>query len=144
MTGESGSTTLEQPLDKVLYRDGSQSLPPQAEDAVLAVKLDASYSKDQLLEMYLSVVYFGRGFYGLPAAARGYFGLAPADLTWAQMGLLAGLVQAPRDYNPLLHLDLAVRRQGHVLNRLVATGVLAASQADSARAAPLDLHSPIS
>ncbi|MEO6880312.1 MAG: biosynthetic peptidoglycan transglycosylase [Mycobacteriaceae bacterium] len=141
VTGNAGSATLEQQLAKVLYSHGSQDLLSQAEDAVLAVKVDASYSKDQLLQMYLSAVYFGHGFYGLPAAARGYFALAPADLSWAQASLLAGLVQAPSAYDPLVHLDLAVSRQGHVLDRLVATGVLTTTQADTARTAPLGLQS---
>ncbi|UZJ25184.1 transglycosylase domain-containing protein [Rhodococcus antarcticus] len=140
VTGDAGSATLEQQLAKVLYSNGSQALPAQAEDAVLAVKLDAGYTKDQVLQMYLAAVYFGHGFYGLSAAARGYFGLAPADLSWAQASLLAGLVQAPSAYDPLQHLDLAVSRQGHVLDRLVATGVLSAAQATAARTAPLGLH----
>jgi membrane peptidoglycan carboxypeptidase len=140
VTGDAGSATLEQQLAKVLYSNGSQDLSAQAEDAVLAVKLDARYSKDQLLQMYLAAVYFGHGFYGLSAAARGYFGLAPADLSWAQASLLAGLVQAPTAYDPLQHLDLAVSRQGHVLDRLVATAVLSATEAAAARTAPLGLH----
>lgn len=140
ITGNAGSATLEQQLAKILYSDGSQSLPAQAEDAVLALELDATYSKEQLLQMYLAAVYFGHGYYGLPAAARGYFGLAPADLSWAQASLLAGLVQAPTAYDPLVHLDLATSRQGHVLDRLVATGVLTTPQADTARTAPLDLQ----
>jgi len=89
--------------------------------------------------MYLSAVYFGHGFYGLPAAARGYFATAPADLSWAQASMLAGLVQAPSAYDPYAHLDLARRRQRHVLDQLVATGTLTASQADTAFAAPLGL-----
>lgn len=141
-TGNVGSATIEQQLAKVLYSNGSQDLLSQAEDAALAVKLDASYSKDQLLQMYLSAVYFGHGFYGLSAAARGYFGLAPADLSWAQASLLAGLVQAPSAYDPLVHPDLATSRQGHVLDRLVATGVLSATQAATARNTPLGLQNP--
>ncbi|GAB2915809.1 hypothetical protein GCM10027047_11990 [Rhodococcus aerolatus] len=140
VTGNAGSATLEQQLAKVLYSNGSQDLLSQAEDAALAVKLDAAYSKDDVLQMYLAVVYFGHGYYGLPAAARGYFGVAPSDLSWAQASLLAGLVQAPSAYDPLAHLDLAVSRQGHVLDRLVATGVLTATQADTARTAPLGLQ----
>jgi len=137
--GDQGSATLEQQLAKVLYTPERQDFTARVEDATLALKLDAHYSKDQVLEMYLSAVYFGHGFYGLPAAARGYFATAPADLSWAQASLLAGLVQAPSAYDPFTHLDLAKRRQRHVLDQLVATGSLSASQADSAFAAPLGL-----
>jgi membrane peptidoglycan carboxypeptidase len=103
-------------------------------------KLEARYSKQQILEMYLAAVYFGHGFYGLPAAARGYFEVAPSRLSWAQASLLAGLVQAPTAYDPYTHLDLARSRQRHVLDRLVATRVLTSGEADAAFAAPLGLR----
>ncbi|MEO9221914.1 MAG: biosynthetic peptidoglycan transglycosylase [Mycobacteriaceae bacterium] len=137
--GDQGSATLEQQLAKVLYTPERQDFTARVEDATLALKLDAHYSKDQILEMYLAAVYFGHGFYGLPAAARGYFATAPADLSWAQASLLAGLVQAPSAYDPYAHLDLAKQRQRHVLDQLVATGSLSPSQADAAFAAPLGL-----
>ncbi len=137
--GDQGSATLEQQLAKVLYTPERQDFTARVEDGTLALKLDAHYTKDQILEMYLSAVYFGHGFYGLPAAARGYFATAPADLSWAQASMLAGLVQAPSAYDPYAHLDLARRRQRHVLDQLVATGTLTASQADAAFVAPLRL-----
>ncbi|MGN6330646.1 MAG: transglycosylase domain-containing protein [Motilibacteraceae bacterium] len=127
-----GGATLEQQLAKNLYTPTRDGMTAKAEQAELALKLDHAYPKAQILEMYLSVVYFGHGFYGLPAAARGYFGLAPADLSWAQASLLAGLVQAPSAYDPYAHRELARQRQRHVLDRLVATGVLSAAQADAA------------
>ena len=106
----------------------------------LAVKLDAAYSKQQILEMYASTVYFGGGFYGLTAAACGYFGQTPARLTATQATLLAGLPQAPSAYDPLTHLDLARSRQQHVLARLVATHALAANQAADIVRSPLGLQ----
>ena len=137
--GDQGSATLEQQLAKVLYTPERQDFTARVEDATLALKLDAHYSKDQVLQMYLSAVYFGHGFYGLPAAARGYFATAPADLSWAQASLVAGLVQAPSAYDPYAHLELAKQRQRHVLDQLVATGSLSTSQANTAFAAPLGL-----
>ena len=137
--GDQGSATLEQQLAKVLYTPERQDFTARVEDATLAVKFNAHYSKDQILQMYLSAVYFGHGFYGLPAAAHGYFGVAPADLSWAQASMLAGLVQAPSAYDPYTHLDLARQRQRHVLEQLVATGTLSGNQADAAFAAPLRL-----
>jgi len=74
--GDQGSATLEQQLAKVLYTPERQDFTARVEDGTLALKLDAHYTKDQILEMYLSAVYFGHGFYGLPAAARGYFATA--------------------------------------------------------------------
>lgn len=136
--GDFGGATLDQQLAKNLYRQGG--LLAKVEQVELSFKLEARYSKPEILEMYLSAVYFGHGFYGLPAAARGYFGVAPADLSWPQASLLAGLVQAPSAYDPYAHLALARSRQRHVLDRLVATGALTPAQADAAYRAPLGLR----
>ncbi len=135
---DAGGATLDQQLAKNLWT-GDGGLLVKAEQVELAFKLEALYSKDQILQMYLAEVYFGHGFYGLDAAARGYFGAAPSALTWPQASMLAGLVQAPSAFDPYLHLDLAKQRQRHVLDRLVATHALTATQADQAFRAPLAL-----
>lgn len=137
--GDPGGATLDQQLAKVIYTPEASGPAAKVEQMVLALKLDARYSKTQILEAYLSSVYFGNGFYGLPAASRGYFGLAPADLSWGQASLMAGLVQAPSAYNPQRHLSLARQRQRHVLDRLVATRHLSAAQASAAYAEALRL-----
>lgn len=136
---DSGGATLDQQLAKNLWT-GDGGLLVKAAQVELAFKLEASYSKDQILQMYLAEVYFGHGFYGLDMAARGYFGVAPAALTWAQASLLAGLVQAPSAYDPYAHLDLAKQRQRHVLDRLVATHRLTTQEADQAFQAALVLR----
>jgi penicillin-binding protein 1A len=128
---DQGGATLEQQLAKNLYEQGSQGWSAQAAEGVLALKLDASWSKAQILRMYLDEGYYGSGFYGLTEAAQGYFGLRPDQLTWAQASLLAGLFQAPSAYNPFLHADAARARQAHVLDRLVATGQLSRTDADA-------------
>jgi penicillin-binding protein 1A len=135
-----GGATLEQQLAKNLYSGGSQDLAAKAEDAVLALKLDHAYSKDEILHMYLDDGYYGHGHYGLTAAAEGYFGVAPADLTWAQASLLAGLFQAPSDYDPVVHPAAARARQAHVLDRLVSVGTLSRAQADRVADEPWGLR----
>jgi penicillin-binding protein 1A len=127
---DEGGSTLDQQLAKNLYAGGGQTVADRVRSVVLAIKLDGTWSKDQLLRMYLDDGYYGHGFYGLTAAASGYFGVEPADLTWAQATLLAGLFQAPSTYDPFTHPDLAAARQAHVLNRLVAVGTLSRSRAD--------------
>jgi len=139
-SGETGAATLEQQLAKNLYVAQDAGFATKVREAELAVKLDVRYSKAEVLRMYLAYVYFGHGFYGLPAAARGYFGVAPAELSWAQASMLAGLVLAPSAFDPLHHLSAARVRERHVLNRLVATHVLSAAQATAAFAAPLGLR----
>ena len=136
---DAGGATLDQQLAKILYTPNRADVIAKIEQVILAVKIDHSYSKSHILRDYLASVYFGHGYYGLSAAAYGYFGLTPAQLSWAQASLLAGLVQAPTAYDPITHYNLAKQRQHLVLNRLVATGVLSRSQADGAFAAPLGI-----
>ena len=136
---DTGAATLEMQLAKNLYLPRSD-IRARLGQVVLAFKLDARYPKSDILRMYLGSVYFGHGYYGLPSASQGYFGLPPERLSWAQASLLAGLVQAPSDYDPYLRLDLAKSRQRHVLDRLVATGELTAAAANAAAAAPLHLR----
>lgn len=135
--GNDGGATIEQQLAKMLYAPGT-SLGAELRQVGVAFRLDNRFSKKQILAMYLNAAYFGDGAYGVAAAAEHYFGLPPGKLSWAQASLLAGLVQAPSSYDPRHHLSLARLRQRHVLDRLVATGVLTQAQANRVYAAPLD------
>jgi penicillin-binding protein 1A len=126
---DAGGATIEQQLAKLLYTDGHQQPVDQAEQVGLALKLDRAYTKERILRMYLTTAYFGHGYYGVEDAARGYFGTTPGRLDWAQAALLAGLVQAPSAYDPVVHPALATSRRGHVLDRLVSTHAITAAQA---------------
>ena len=137
---DTGAATLEQQLAKNLYFPQNDGLASKVQEAELSLKLDASYSKGDILRLYLADAYFGHGFYGLPAATEGYFGVTPVQLSWSQASMLAGLVQAPSEYDPINHLSTGRLRQRHVLDRLVATKVLSAAQADAIFAAPLGLR----
>lgn len=134
---DQGAATLEIQLAKNLYTPGRAGNWAKVEEVELSFKLDTDYTKNQVLLLYLNAAYFGHGLYGLDAAARGFFGVTPDQLDWAEASLLAGLVQAPSAYNPYNHLPLAKSRQHHVLNRLVATGVLTQAEANTAYAEPL-------
>lgn len=136
---EQGGATITQQLAKMLYTPGHSSFASEIEQVALAVKLNFTYSKAQILQMYADVAYFGQDHYGLGAASCGYFGVMPARLTWPQAAMLAGLVQAPSAYDPLAHPALAREREAHVLGRLVATGRLTQAQANAALAQPLRL-----
>ena len=97
MTGNihTGAATLEQQLAKNFYFPHDDGLFLQVAEAELGLKLDAHYSKNDILRMYLAETTLGHGFYDLPAAPYGYFGVSLAQLSWAQASRLAGLVQAP-------------------------------------------------
>jgi penicillin-binding protein 1A len=136
---QQGGATITQQLAKMLYTPGRSGLASEIEQVVMAVKLNFSYSKAQILQMYADVAYFGQNYYSLGAASCGYFGVMPARLTWPQAATLAGLVQAPSAYDPVTHPALARARELHVLSRLVATGMLSQPQASAALAQPLRL-----
>jgi membrane peptidoglycan carboxypeptidase len=134
-----GGSTIAQQLAKQLYGHAG-GLGETLREIGLGVKLSLQYSKQQILDMYLNVVYYGHGYWGDVAAARGYFGETPYTLDWAQASLLAGLPQAPSAYDPLEHLELAKERQRHVLDRLVVNDYLTPAQANAAYAQPLGLR----
>jgi hypothetical protein len=136
---QQGGATITQQLAKMLYTPGQSGVKAEAEQIALAVKLNFSYSKAQILQMYADVAYYGQDYYSLGAAACGYFGKPPASLTWPQAALLAGIVQAPSAYDPLTDPASAHAREAHVLGRLVAVGTLTQAQADAALAQPLHL-----
>ena len=133
---QQGGAALTQQLAKMLYTPGQSGFRAEAEQVALAVKLNFTYSKAQILQMYAEVAYFGQGYYSLGAASCGYFGVPPSALAWPQAALMAGLVQAPSAYDPLTHPALARAREAHVLGRLAATGVLTKAQANAALAQP--------
>ena len=135
--GNDGGATIEQQLAKMLYAPGT-SLGAEVRQVGVAFRLDQRFSKQRILALYLDASYFGDGTYGVVQAASHYFDLAPSQLSWAQASLLAGLVQAPSEYDPHGHLSLARQRQSHVLARLVATHQLTARQAAVAWNAPLN------
>jgi len=137
---DQGGSTLDQQLAKQLYTSGQGPIADKVTQMAVAVKLDTSYSKEQILEMYAATVYFGAGFYGLHAASCGYFAVPPSQLTQGQAAMLVGLLPAPSNYNPITDLALARQRQQHVLDRLVAVGALTPRQAAADYAAALQLH----
>ncbi len=137
--GDVGGAGLAQQLAKNLYHPSGSAIWREVQQVELAFKLEHAYSKDDILRMYLSAVYFGHGYYGVTQAARGYFGVDPSQLTWGQAALLAGLVQAPSADDPIDHPQRAAARQQHVLRRLVATGVLGTAQAEAIAARGLQL-----
>lgn len=136
---DTGGSTIEVQLAKLLYTGGRDGLADQIEQAAVAVKLDLTYTKTQILLMYLNSEYFGHGYHGVNAAARGYFGIAPQDVTWGQAAMLVGLLKAPSYDDPFRHPDRALGRRGEVVDRLLKVGVLTAAQATAIKGTPLQL-----
>ena len=141
LTGHSdqGGSTLEQQLAKNLYTMGRYGFTVEAEQVVLAVKLNMSYSKPQLLQMYAEIAYYGGNYYGLSDASCGYFGVEPAQLTWPEAAVLAGVVNAPTRDDPRTNPQNARAREVHVVGRLVAVGDLTQAQGAAVLAENLNL-----
>jgi membrane peptidoglycan carboxypeptidase len=103
-----------------------------------AISVEQSLSKDEILERYLNIAYFGDGAYGVEVAAQHYFGTSAAKLTLSQAAMLAGLVQNPTAFNPVEHEAAALQRRNVVLTRMTQLGVVTAQQATRAKAAGFD------
>ena len=96
-----GASTITQQLARPEFSDARQDLPPEASGSSSSpARIERTFSKDRILELYLNKVYFGDGFYGVEAAARGYFAKHAADLTLPEAATLAGLVKSPSSYAP--------------------------------------------
>jgi membrane peptidoglycan carboxypeptidase len=136
---DQGGATLEQQLAKLLYTPDETGFNAEVKQVVLAVKLNAAYSKQQILDLYAEAAYYGNGYYGLQQASCGYFGHPAADLTVTQGAMLAGVVNAPSVDDPVSDPGNARTRLEHVIGRMVAVGYLTVAQAKQALAAPLGL-----
>ncbi len=134
-----GGSTITQQLARSLYLTPERTLARKLQELFLTLQLEARYSKDEILELYLNSIYLGSGAYGVQAAAQLYFGKDVSDLTLEESALLAGLARAPELYNPFKDPDLAVRRRNVVLSRMAAVGFLPEEAAARAQAAPLRL-----
>jgi len=140
-----GGSTISQQLVKQLFigPHPDNSLQRKAKEAALALELNRRYSKSQILEMYLNTIFYGSQTYGIEAAARSYFQTSAHDLNLAQASMLAGLPQAPTQYNPLINLAAAKKRQHDVLTAMVDNHYITQKDADAAYAVKLDIHPPI-
>lgn len=140
LTGQDlGGSTIEIQLAHMLYPSVTEGFWGRVRRVSLALEFDTHFTKTAVLSMYLSTVYFGHGYYGIRAASIGYFGVAPARLSWAQAALLAGIVQAPSALDPFRHLPAAEARMSYVLQRLESGGALTAAQIAQLERAPLGL-----
>ncbi len=136
---EQGASTITQQLARALFYTDQQTIARKIQEALLAMEIERYYTKDEILERYLNLIYLGSGAYGVDAAAHTYFGRGAESLTLGQAAMLAGLIAAPSVYSPYVNLSLARQRQRHVLDRMVESGYITQPQADSAYAAPLQL-----
>ena len=139
---EGASTITQQFVRSTVLADeaSDQTLRRKVREAYIALELEESYSKNELLLMYLNTVNYGAGAYGIKAAARKYFNVDCADLTLAQAATLVGIPQSPTFNNPIEYPDNALFRRNLVLNRMLTNGYIDRAAYDAAVAEPLGLQ----
>ena len=148
---QGGSTLTQQYVKNVFVEEAGddqakvltaqrQTLGRKIQEMKYAIGLEERMSKDQILEDYLNITFFGEQAYGIEAAAERYFSVQASDLTLPQAALLAGLVQSPSRYDPLRDPDTAKERRDTVLDAMVANHSVTPAQAKAAKAAPLGLQ----
>jgi len=133
-----GGSTITQQLVKVTQSDlYDRTLKNKIREAFLAHRLEDALDKDEILELYLNIVYFGNSAYGAEAAADRYWSKHASELTLAEAALLAGLIQSPATLDPINHPDRAARRRALVLDAMVDMGTITRDEADAANLEPL-------
>ncbi len=132
-----GGSTITQQLAKNLFLSPEQSIRRKAQELLLAIWLEARFSKEELLSLYLSRVYFGAGAWGVEDAARRYFDKRPEELTLAESALLAGLLKAPSRLSPISDAERAQNRATVVLDVMAETGAITEAQRLEAVAQPV-------
>ena len=135
-----GGSTITQQLARTSLLSRERTFRRKLAEVITAVRIEHTYTKNDILELYLNKVYFGDGFPGVEAAARGYFGKRANDVTLAEAALLAGLIQAPGRYSPTQHPERARERRDLVLRVMRETGIADARQAQHAAREPLQLQ----
>ncbi|MEK9628536.1 MAG: PBP1A family penicillin-binding protein [Nitrospinota bacterium] len=124
-----GGSTITQQLTKTMFLSRERTLPRKIKEAILAVRLELVFTKDEILEMYLNQIYYGHGTYGVEAAARTYFGKSVKDLTIAECAMIASLPKAPNNYSPYRNPERARKRRNHVIRRMADVSFITHDQA---------------
>ena len=149
-SSQGGGSTITQQLAKTLYprADVSSKIPGfskvkmvwiKLKEWVTAVKLERSYTKDEIITMYLNQVFFGSNAYGIKSAAQTFFAKTPAALTVEEAATLVGMVNKPTRYNPALNPDKSLVRRNFVISQMAKAGYLTVEQKDSLQQLPITL-----
>jgi len=138
-----GASTITQQLARNLFLSNDRTVDRKAHELIYAVELEQAFSKQEILGLYLSRVYFGAGAYGIEAASRRYFGKPAAKLTIREAAMLAAVMKSPTEYNPVDHPEASAQRAALVLDAMVETNAITTAQRTAALAAkPKILHDP--
>src|SRR5580658_3698112 len=134
-----GASTITQQVAKNFLLTNEVSFDRKIKEALLALKIERTYSKERILELYLNEIYLGFSAYGVAAASLLYFDKSVNELTIAEASYLAALPKAPTDLHPFRNRDRAIERRNYVIERLVENGYIAADAGEKAKKEPLTI-----
>ena len=134
-----GASTITQQVTKNFLLTNEVSIDRKIKEAILSLRMERAFSKDQILELYLNEIYLGRGSYGVAAAALNYFDKPLDQLNLEEMAYLAALPKAPNNYHPVRHRRAATARRNWVLGEMQENGFITAREAEAAKAAELKM-----
>jgi penicillin-binding protein 1A len=134
-----GGSTITMQLIKNLFLTPERAVSRKVAEAVLALRIEQVFEKNEILEMYLNQVYWGHNTYGVETAAQSYFNKSAKDLTLAEAAMMAGLIQAPESFSPFVNYGTAKQRQALVLGRMRQLRWITAEEEQAAKAQPLHL-----
>lgn len=134
-----GGSTITQQLARLVFLNQDRNFGRKIREIRLAQKIEDNYTKDEILQQYLNLIYLGSGAYGVADAAHAYFSKTPDQLTLTEAATLAGIVPAPSRYSPLENKELATQRRNEVLNKMADAGFITPAQAQTAILEPLIL-----
>ncbi|MBV9463983.1 MAG: penicillin-binding protein, partial [Verrucomicrobiae bacterium] len=137
-----GGSTITQQLAKHLIGNFEKTLDRKILEAFLASRIERTYSKDEILDFYLNRIYFGRGYFGVGAAAQGYFGKKASELSVGECALLAGIIKAPSIRTPANGLEKSLRWRDLTLRKMESLNYVDAAQVEEAKATEIKLQPP--
>jgi penicillin-binding protein 1A len=140
MSAGQGGSTITQQLARQSFLTMDKTFARKIQEVILARRIERSYTKPQILELYLNKIYFGDGLHGIEAASRGYFGKHASELSIEEAALLAGLVKSPSSYAPTVSPARAKTRRNVVLSAMLEQGDIDRAAWEKARAADVVLH----
>ncbi|MBN8880733.1 MAG: penicillin-binding protein, partial [Salana multivorans] len=126
-----GGSTLTQQYVENYYLGRTTSYAGKVKEAILAVKVEQEMTKPEILGAYLNTIYFGRGAYGIEAAAKAYFGKPASELTLSESAMLAGIIPAPSAWDPAISPDKAEQRWGRTLDFMLDEGMITQEERDA-------------
>ncbi len=134
-----GASTITQQVAKNFLLTNDLSIVRKIKEAILSLRIEQAYTKDEILELYLNENFFGLGAYGIAAAALIYYDKSVHELELDEVAYMAALLKAPNNYHPFRHTDRAIARRNYVLDRMVADGYVSFEEGEAAKKKPIDV-----